>query len=272
MLEQLKRLFNKPSTLPSETTPPAPTTKDDPTLHDAYLSGWFQQNTGELMKGFPINSEDTVLDVGCGDGPFIHFCASRGAEVIFVDIDAQKVAAVEQLLQSTSARQIHPIVSDANPLPLADERADKIVCMEVLEHVEDPAKFMQELVRVGKSGALYLITVPDALGESVQRHLAPESYFQKPNHIRVFSREDFDALIENAGLVIEKRVHYGFFWSMWWFFFWACKQDLSSPWHPLLQNWNQTWSMLLSLPDGPRIKKVLDDTMPKSQAIIARKP
>lgn len=244
----------------------------DSSLHDAYLSGWFLHETQELLEGFAIHADDTVLDVGCGDGPFVSFCAQQGAEVIFADIDAVKVAAVAEMLKGSPARAVTPLVSDANPLPLPDARASKVIAMEVLEHVDDPAQFMRELVRVGKPGAQYLITVPDPVGEGIQKHLAPDEYFQKPNHIRVFQREEFEKLVTDAGLIIEHRVHYGFYWSIWWFFFWACKQDLSPPWHPLLENWSKTWATLLAMPDGPRIKKVLDDSMPKSQALIARKP
>jgi len=244
----------------------------DPTLTDAVLSGWFRQETGELFTGFAITADDTVLDIGCGNGPFSHFCAQRGAEIIFADIDAAKVEATHQGLKGTAARALHPLVTDANPIPLDDARATKVIAMEVLEHVDDPKAFIRELVRVGKPGAQYLITVPDPLGESVQKKLAPDSYFQQPNHIRVFDRDTFEALVRESGLVIEKIEYYGFYWSIWWFFFWACKQDLAPPWHPLLNQWTQTWNTLLTLPDGARIKRALDEAMPKSQAIIARKP
>lgn len=242
------------------------------TLTDTYLSGWFRHETGELFEGFMINPEDSILDIGCGDGPFAHFCAERGAEVIFADIDAAKVAAVSEMLKNSKARAMLPLVTDAKPIPLADNRVSKVIAMEVLEHVEDPRDFMRELVRVAKPGCLFLLTVPDPVGENVQRALAPPSYFEPPNHIRVFERADFERLVVDAGLVIERRTSYGFYWSLWWFFFWACKQDLSPPWHPLLQSWTKTWNLLLSTPDGPRIKRALDDAMPKSQAIIARKP
>jgi SAM-dependent methyltransferase len=277
MLEFIKSLGRKaaPAAAPQETAqaapPPAPV-EDLSTLTDTYLSGWFQQETDELFEGFPISAQDSVLDIGCGDGPFVQFCAQRGAEVIFADIDADKVAGVERALQGSNARAILPLVTDANPIPLPDARVDKVVAMEVLEHVEDPAQFMRELVRVGKPGALYLITVPDPLGESVQKELAPPAYFEHPNHIRVFEREAFEQLSRDAGLVIARQAHYGFYWSVWWFFFWACKQDLAPPWHPLLDSWTRTWNMLLATEEGPRIKKALDRAMPKSQAIIARKP
>ena len=256
-----------PASPPVQTAPAA-----DPSLTDAYLSGWFHHESGELLQGFAITAEDTVLDVGCGDGPFVNFCAQRGAEVIFADIDANKVAAVEKMLAGSPARGVRPIVSDANPLPLPDETASKVICMEVLEHVEDPARFMRELLRVGRPGAQYLLTVPDPVAETVQKNLAPDSYFQKPNHIRIFQRDEFERLVTDAGLIVEQRVSYGFYWSLWWMMFWACEQDLAPPWHPLLENWAKTWETLLAMPQGPRIKKVLDEFMPKSQAIIARKP
>lgn len=252
-----------------DATPPA---GGMPTLKDARLSGWFQHETHELMTGFVIRPEDTVLDIGCGDGPFVHFCANHGAEVIFADIDAEKVAAVERLLQGSPARAVHPLVTDANPIPLPDGRANKIIAMEVLEHVDDPAQFMAELVRVGRPGAQYLLTVPAPQAEGVQKVLAPDSYFQKPNHIRVFQEQEFEQLVLDAGLIIERKDYYGFYWSIWWFFFWTCKQDLAPPWHPLLESWTHTWALLLDTPDGPRIKQALDRAMPKSQLIIARKP
>lgn len=249
--------------------PPVP---HDFTLLDARLSGWFLEETGELLAGFPVLPEDHVLDVGCGDGSFIRFCANRGAEVTFVDIDAEKVREVEQLLHGSPARALHGVVSDANPLPLPDACFDKVIGMEVLEHVDDPVQFLAELVRVGKPGALYLISVPDITSETVQRKVAPPLHFQKPNHINVFTREEFACLITDSGLVLEQKAYYGFYWSMFWAMFWTCNQDLSPPWHPLLENWARTWDALLKMPDGPRIKKALDEAMPKSQAIIARKP
>lgn len=269
MFGLLKRLGRAVDTQPAETAAELP---NDPTLTDAHLSGWFHRETQELFEGFPIGAEDSVLDIGCGDGTFVRFCAEFGAEVIFADIDGEKIAGVERSLHGSRARGIVPLVTDANPIPLADARVSKVVAMEVLEHVQDPAQFVRELVRVGKPGAQYLITVPDAAAENVQKQLAPSSYFEHPNHIRVFQREEFEKLLTDAGLIVEKRSYYGFYWSIWWFLFWACKQELSPPWHPLLESWQRTWGILLSTPDGPRIKKALDDAMPKSQAIIARKP
>lgn len=277
MFSAIKKLFGisvpavpvEPASPQPEAVEPVPA---DFTLLDASLSGWFREETGELLEGFTISPEDHVLDVGCGEGVFIAFCARRGAEVTYADIDAVQVDAVSARLQGSNARAAHPIVSDASPLPLPDAYADKVIAMEVMEHVDNPPAFLKELVRVGKPGALYLLSVPDMVSERVQQHLAPPGHFEKPNHINVFDRETFERLVTDAGLVVERKAYYGFYWSIFWAFFWTCDQDLSPPWHPLLESWARTWDMVLKMRDGSRIKKALDEAMPKSQAIIARKP
>ncbi len=220
--------------------------------------------------GFPISGADTVLDVGCGEGGFANFCALQGAEIILADIDVQRLVHATDMVRP-NARNLISMVTDSNPLPMADGVATRVLAIEVMEHVDDPRKFLDELVRVGAHGALYLISVPDASSESLQRSLAPPIYFEKPNHIHVFERAHFKQLIEDAGLTIERDFSQGFYWSLWWAFFWACNQDLSPPWHPLLDSWRNTWANLLETPQGPRIKAVLDQRLPKSQAIIARK-
>ncbi|SEC04685.1 Methyltransferase domain-containing protein [Rhizobiales bacterium GAS191] len=241
-------------------------------LRDAVLSGWYQAQTGELFQGLAISAADTVLDVGCGDGGSAHFCASRGASMIVTDVDATKVEATKRLLASIPAREIRAMVSDSNPLPLEDGAASVVISTEVLEHVDDPAQFLSELVRVGRSGARYLLTVPDPVCEALQKHLAHPSYFAKPNHVRVIQREEFAELVRAAGLVIERRASYGFYWSLWWLMFWTTRVDFIGARHPVLDNWARTWSALLDTPQGATVKRVLDSFMPKSQVILARKP
>lgn len=252
--------------------PPEVDLAQDAGFRDARMGGWFNDASGELLAGFPILAQDHVLDVGCGDGLCIHFCANQGAEVSLVDIDASKVNALHQKLQSTPARAVHAMASDANPLPLATRTFDKIINTEVLEHVADPKQFLSELVRVGKPGALYLMAVPHSTSEGVQKELAPAIHFEPPNHIRIFTPESFTALVQDSGLVIERTINYGFFSAVFWAFFWTCDHDLNAPRHPLLQSWENTWKLMLEMRDGPRIKKALDAVLPKSQVIIARKP
>ena len=79
--------------------------------------------------------------------------------------------------------------------------------------------------------------------------------------------------MRDAGLEIEKRFSYSFFWAMWWLLFWSGEGnfEIGSPGTPVLAHWHKTWTALLKTPNGPRIKQALDDLMPKSQVVLARK-
>ena len=106
-------------------------------LHDAELAGWFRNDTNELFQGLPVSRDDIVLDVGCGDGMIVSFCARRGAEILLADRDADKIAAAEKNLVGSGARSIRTIVSDCDPIPIPDETATVVISTEVLEHVDD---------------------------------------------------------------------------------------------------------------------------------------
>ncbi|AXP06126.1 MULTISPECIES: class I SAM-dependent methyltransferase [Pseudomonas] len=253
-------------------------------LYDAMLDGWFRSETGELLKGFAITAADTLLDVGCGEGVATLFAMRQGASVIFTDSEQDKVRDLARQVETQAVAPFLGLVSNSLPLPLADGCANKIVCMEVLEHIHEPEPFMAELVRMGRPGAQYLLSVPASVGEHLQQGIAPPGYFRAPNHVQIFSAERFAALVEEAGLVIEHRQASGFFWVMGMIFFWASEQAagrdlegavrdrIQAPYPALMERWASLWQGLLAQPDGLAIKQVLDRFMPKSQVIIARKP
>lgn len=242
---------------------------------EAELFGLYRENSGELFPDFSITASDMVVDVGCGNGAACVFAAKQGAEVIGVDIDPAMIDLTsERLREETLSRRWRTHISDSNPLPLESGIASKVICQEVLEHVDDPAVVASELARIGRPGSWYLLSVPDPVGESIHREIAPSFYWAKPYHLRIFKREEFERLVEDAGLTIVRRASFSFFWSMWWILFWASpgvKCEFGRAGTSWLRYWNKTWDALLAAPEGHRIKKALDNFMPKSQYIIARK-
>lgn len=247
-------------------------TYQDVGFRDAIRAGWYKNDTQELFEGFKINGTDTVIDVGCGLGGNLKFCAKYAAHAIGVDIDPSRVEATAEILKKEGAKSFKTIVSDGNPLPIDSESIDKIICTEVLEHVDDPAITMKELVRIGKPGALYFLSVPGGASEQVLKKVAPALYFEKPNHIRVFDSDGFEALVNNAGLEIEKHSYFSFFWAVWHAIVWQCGIDYDQGTHPALDRLAQAWNEMLSLPEGKKCAEALDEALHKSQIIIARKP
>ena len=256
-------------------------------LIDARESGWFVNERNELFRGFPVGPDEHVLDVGCGDGAMTMYCAERGAHVLFTDIEAESVEGVKQQVSAQGkAASSQGFVCDSDPLLVPDACATRVICREVLEHVEDPSQVMGELVRAGKPGALYLLTVPGETGEKIQQKFAPSSYFEHPNHIRIFSEQDFTSLVEDAGLEILEYSANGFFWVFWMSMHWILEAEkqkaahaegiavhatIKPPFDPLMHMWAQLWHALIGSPEGLAFKKQLDALIPKNQVIIARK-
>ena len=254
-------------------------------LVDAVQSGWFLRETQELFRGFRVAAEDTLLDVGCGEGAASFFAAQQGAHVIITDREEKNVRELsERITRETPVRKLETLVGDSDPLTLPDACANRIVCMEVLEHVEAPPRLLAELVRVGTPGARYLLSVPGARAEHMQKRTAPASYFQSPNHIHVFEREDFTKLVEEAGLVVEEYHQSGFFWVMWMNLYWAVQaaegdvvdgaiwDKIAPPFDLNLNRWSSLWLKMITTPQGQAFKEEMDQLLPKNQVILARKP
>lgn len=257
------------------------TEQDRPTagpigLKDEALEGWFNGAAGELTKGVPVRSTDTVVDVGCGNGALIHFCARQGAEVCFIDRDEARLEKTREKVEASNARGYRAIVSDCDPIPLEDNTGDLVICTEVLEHVPDPKKFLSELIRVTKPGGMLLLTVPDSRSESFVAATAPPQYFQEPNHIRIFTADDFRDLVLAAGLTIESHSFRGCFWSVYWPLAWlTCDPSSGLPLdnaHPITDHWTRLWREVQRHPEGHKIREALNELLPKAQSIVARKP
>jgi ubiquinone/menaquinone biosynthesis C-methylase UbiE len=250
-------------------------------LIDAMKRGWYQSKAGELFIGFKVTADDIVLDVGCGDGGATLFCARQGAHVVFSDVNATKIKALIKKANKTKARKVEGFVSDTTPLPLPDEYATKILSMEMLEHTSNPEKILAELVRVGKPGAQYLITVPDSRSEMLQKPFANPIYFSEPNHIQIFNKKRFVRLVKNSGLKMERYDSYSFYWTVFMSLFWIVQQQdcfkdavldhIKPPYHPVLQSWSNTWAGLLKLNGSEKLLESFDKYLPKAQIIIARK-
>jgi 2-polyprenyl-6-hydroxyphenyl methylase/3-demethylubiquinone-9 3-methyltransferase len=80
-----------------------------------------------------------ALDVGCGGGILAEAMANSGAKVIGIDL-SDKALAVARLHQLESGVEVDYRLSAAETLAAeAPGRFDIVTCMELLEHVPDPA-------------------------------------------------------------------------------------------------------------------------------------
>lgn len=94
----------------------------------------------------------SVLDIGCGGGFTCEFLAERGAQVTGIDQSAACIAAASRHADEVNLK-ISYQQGYAEQLPFHDAAFDVVVCVDVLEHVEDPQQTIAEIGRVlGPSG------------------------------------------------------------------------------------------------------------------------
>lgn len=143
-----------------------------------------------------------VLEVGCGSGElagvlFRHSTVSYQG----VDLSPDEVARAQAVQPQWKFQ-----VASAYDLPYADAQFDLVVACEILEHVDDPQRAVDEMARVG-SGHL-LVSVP---WEPVWRlaNLARGAYLRQlgntPGHLQHFSRGAIRALVRRRFQLVQER-------------------------------------------------------------------
>lgn len=95
----------------------------------------------------------TVLDVGCGGGILADAMARKGAQVLGIDLStkALKVAQLHALEAQTPDVKYREISAEALALEQPGS-FDVVTCMEMLEHVPDPASVVQACATLVKPG------------------------------------------------------------------------------------------------------------------------
>ena len=88
-----------------------------------------------------------LLDVGCGEGNYFHLYEDLNIDYKGIDIDCPETK--------------NTIKCGAEKLPFKDKSFDMVVCMDVLEHVEDPFAAISEIHRVLKKKGELIMSVPN---------------------------------------------------------------------------------------------------------------
>jgi len=139
-----------------------------------------------------------ILDLGCGMGGFLEGLSEFGEHVYPSDISVESLAHVAERGFDGA------VVSNGYELPYADGSLDLVCLFDAIEHIPDDAKVMQEVARILKPGGRVLISVP-----AYQFLYANND--RVAQHCRRYNRRNLRAVIEQAGIRVERNTHANIF-------------------------------------------------------------
>jgi SAM-dependent methyltransferase len=127
---------------------------------------------------------DSLLEVGCGEGNLL----ARLSEVVHGVRGIDGSARAVELARGRGLDVSQALIAgEYSPPP-----ADVVVCVGVLEHVEDPSKFLRRLRSAVAPGGRLILSVP------LQDHFSCDLFFH--DHIWHFDAARFEHLLRNVGL------------------------------------------------------------------------
>jgi len=151
-----------------------------------------QKCAGKIVSRFGVHSK--VVVVGCDKGQFFK---------ILADLGFSKLRGFVNTYQGEDKR-IEKRQLSQNDAPL---NADVLILRHVLEHVQNPVKFLNELSSINGSHCHFVIEVPStdwiirnrAFWDFTYEHV---NYFTKPSFEKIFNKCDIETIFDGQYLLV----------------------------------------------------------------------
>jgi len=158
---------------------------------------------GDLLAADLVQARkgESVLEVGCGTAAHLKSLVKQGASGAACDLDTDAI----RLLQTEGINAV-PMRSPSL-LPFPDNSFDRVLAMQVIEHVEEQEAFIDEIYRVLKSGGTCIIATPNS--GSWSRKIFGRNWvsgWYAPYHLFLHSTPSLGRLLQSRGFNLGRVV------------------------------------------------------------------
>lgn len=157
-----------------------------------------------------IKENDSVLDIGCGNGELAFDISKKANRVLAVDIDPKKISVAQK---KYIGQNITYKIADATK-DLGTEKFDVVILSNVLEHIENRIEFLNSIMPLATT---FLIRVPMLSRDWIplyKKELGIEWRLDL-THFTEFTKESFYKETGNAGYKIDSfSVQFGEIWAV----------------------------------------------------------
>lgn len=157
-----------------------------------------------------ISKDDTVLDIGCGNGSLAFDLSQKAHKVIGIDIDPNTIKKAKARYRSAN---LEFILGDATQYTF-NNKFDVIVLSNVLEHIKNRVQFLKKIKTIAPKK---LIRVPMENRDWItlyKKELKME-YRLDPTHEAEYTLKLFRKELKDAGYVImSHEIIFGELWAI----------------------------------------------------------
>lgn len=178
-----------------------------------------------LLRELEIEGREEILDIGCGRGFYEKAVITLFPKVHLTAIDTNN-SYLQQAKANVVSDQVRFLQVNGKKLPFANDSFDRIICSEVLEHIDDDSAVVTEMMRVLKPAGKVVITVPNAkypffwdplnfiLEHLFGKHMPSHIWWLAgiwADHMRLYTDKQLQRKFQTAGFVNIKLWHSTFY-------------------------------------------------------------
>lgn len=147
--------------------------------------------------------DERILDVGCGEGYQMSYIVERCAQVIGLDLSAKRLKHAKRWMSN-----IDVVCASSEWIPFRPQIFDKIMCLELLEHLNDPHRTILEIESTLKEAGTLVVSVPYKQRVIAMRCIHCGKLTPLYGHLHSFDDKKLASLLPN-NLVMVKRIYTG---------------------------------------------------------------